>query len=219
MSGKFNLELIEQKSYSAYFQDGFYEILLGSSLLAVGFFLTLLTTGVNVFVILILFWIIVLPLYLVKFGLRTAKKRFIYPRMGYVTLPQDFIFEDKFAGRTAISFILLVTAPLLLWAVARGNESALKFWEFWTPIWIGVMLMGLFIYLAIRTGIARFYFTGFMLLVFSVVTLMINIMPFAKILLQLFGVGGVLMVIGITVFLTFLRKIPVNMKGGTDASI
>ena len=140
---KIDLKRIERNVWRDYFLDGLADILLGAYLLMVGLFLVGDNAAFVVFPI-----IFYLPL------LQALKKRFTYPRIGYVELRQG---DPQPLPAVILGSAVLGLVALVAVLIAAGVLAQPALWYRWMPILFGIWLAGVFLGLGLRVGLLRYY--------------------------------------------------------------
>jgi hypothetical protein len=198
-----DVDKIERNVYRDYCQDGLADMLIGAYLLILG--LALPAGRAAPFIVLILFFAPVL---------QALKKRFVYPRTGYVELrqgdPQPLPWFTL--GSLILGLIVLVILFLSMGIIAQPAR-----WYRWMPITFGIWLTGTFLGLALRIRLARYYVVAGVAAIggpiFALLPLEGKLEPIG---LFMATVGAVLLVWGAAVFLRFLRRYPVQVEGVDD---
>lgn len=120
MSVKIDLKEIERRAnYSAY-QDGLTEILMGLFLFFYGG--TLATSALPLGMVLI-----VCTVFFAKPLIERIKKRYIYPRTGYVKLPEDPHTTGKGIGISAVIMVVALLGAMGISMAVLGQEPGLDF--------------------------------------------------------------------------------------------
>ena len=206
---KLNLNDIERRTQRSFFQDGLLELMVGFYLFLMGLMVTRTLT------------IALLPL--LMFGFKpvaeAAKRRFIYPRIGYVKFREETPTDGKDFSRGIIALaILAVTSPFIS-ILILGKQPG---WEFWTrrflPFFMGFIT-------AIGPYAAAGKFRVYRWYAFSVVCIAAGLgVPFLglesiyePIAREFMIIGGVAFFTGLVMFLAFLLKYPVE-KGAIESS-
>jgi len=131
MKQEIDLQEIEQKTFRDSQQDGLFELVMDICMIAMS---TRLFSRILVF-------ILALPVLLFGPMLAAMRKRYTYPRIGYVKL-----IPDK--PKAVLTGILLVTLVVIVaMAVAFllfGDVRDFNLWLKWVPFWGGVVLAGMF---------------------------------------------------------------------------
>lgn len=119
MSLNIDIKEVERKANHTAFQDGLIDIFLGVFLI---FFGGSMATKASIapFAALVIF--LAIPM------LKRVKERYIYPRIGYVKLPQEDESEAKGIGIAAIVFILFLLGSLAILSWIKGLEVGKDFW-------------------------------------------------------------------------------------------
>ena len=191
-----DLRRIERNVWRDFCQDGLGDMLLGAHLLVTGLCLASDNAGFVVFPI-----IFYTPL------LQGLKKRFSYPRTGYVELrqgdPQPL--PAVILGSLALGLVALVAVLL-----AAGVLAEPASWYRWMPIMFGIWLAGVFLGLGLRIGLLRYYVVAAVALASGPVFALLPLTGKLENLgLFLTAVGFVPLAWGAVVFFRFLRQNPV----------
>lgn len=201
-----DLRRIERNVFCDYCEDGLLDILFGAYLLFVGL---LLPTGmVALFV--------VLPIFVFAPVLRGLKKRFTYPRTGYVRLRQGDprALRGFVLGSLALGLVALVAVLIAAGVIAHPGA-----WYRYMPVFFGIWLAGAFLGLALRVGLVRYYVVAGVALACGPT---IALLPLAEKLgnIGLFFtlVGAVLLACGASAFVRFLRRHPLPAQGAGDVT-
>jgi len=132
----------ERRAWRYDAQDGILEILSG--------FLYLIIAGVAVEPRLA--WMLALILFPLLFAHRVLKRRYTYPRLGYVKLRSE---DGSRLGRGMLLYTAVIIAALALGLAVFGDITDLRQWKRWLPALAGAYSAGGFIYLAQRSGLLR----------------------------------------------------------------
>jgi hypothetical protein len=198
---KIDLTQIELNIFRDYLQDGLIEMLLGALFFLVG--LTLI--GGTPLVI----FALAIPLLL-----RPLKRRFVYPRTGYVELREGD--PGPVPWFTLGSFLLgLITLVLVLIAVGVIGDPGR--WYRWMPILFGISFAGIFLGLGLKVGLARYFILAFLALAAVPVFVLLPLPGKLENLgLYLASVGAVALVWGLIVFVQFLHQHPLPVEEDDD---
>jgi hypothetical protein len=202
---KIDLEQIERNVFRDYFQDGLAEMVFGAYFLFIGLGLA---GGTSLF--------IVFPIVFFAPLLRGLKKRFTYPRTGYVELRQG---DPQPLLRFVLGSLVLGLVALVAVLIATGVIAQPGQWYRWMPIFFGIWLAGIFLGLALRVGLVRYYVVAGVALAGGP-TLALLPLPGKLENLGLFFVawGAVSLAWGIFAFARFLREYPVPIEGVADVT-
>jgi len=210
MASNMDLKAIKRRVLTSYFQDGLFELILGLSLALMGC-LILIPNGASM---------AYLPIMLLSLCLPAAKKRYVAPRVGYVSL------APKKKGVARLTVALTLTALLglaVFFLTATRNmpgwlgSSLSALFEF--PQWgavLGILLASMFSLFALRSGITRFYAFAFLFGIGAVVVALLKVTPGMRATILFVGPGSVVMIGGLIVFIRFLRSNPVLPEGDAD---
>lgn len=189
MSIKIDIKEIERRANYAAFQDGLMEIFLGLFLV---FFGGALMTNVTYVILLILATVFgVWPL------IERLKRRYIYPRSGYVKLPSDPNTTGKGIAVVAlISVVLLLGTMGVLMAVFGAQRGSNIFLTYIVPPATGLLLAIGPYWLGQTYGIRRGYLWAALFLLGGIA------MPLFGIAAGYEAVGMLCTVIGLLILLT-----------------
>lgn len=140
MSDKIDLHKMEQRANRLLSQDGLMEILMG----AIFFVSSASFTTKGAFVPF-------LPLYIIfmKDIVEAFRKKFTYPRVGYVKVPDE---ESSDVGRGILTYVGVLMLVLVggIYLVYGGITTSAMYG--WMPVGIGLFLSGAFQYNFSKTG-------------------------------------------------------------------
>jgi len=198
MDEKIDLKDIEQRAWKVYMQDGLVEIMIGVVLFfASGAFHTSST------VVFLVFWPI--------FGqniIEAIRKRYTYPRIGYVKLQSDD--PKKTAGgiflyMVAVFAIMVVVLYLLF---GSGTWAPYLLYQ-WLPTFVGAIFLGAMTYTKSKSGDARYYAYALVAIAIGVVFSLHRFEPVKMgVTLYLLLLSGIMIVTGLARFAVFLRNHP-----------
>ena len=133
MSQNLDLKEVERRVEQSVFQDGLMEIFMGIFLLVFG---ALLATDAKLTVFISVFTIF--------FGnaiLERLKKRYIYPRMGYVKLRPEKEADPKGIAVAGIVFVVVLLGSWGIFHLTMGEDRGWAFWfNYFFPASTGFML-------------------------------------------------------------------------------
>jgi len=202
---KIDLEQIERNVFRDYFQDGLVDMVFGTYSLFIGLGLAADSTPFIVFPI-----VFFAPL------LRGLKKRFTYPRTGYVEFRQGdpqalpwFVL-----GSLVLGLVALVAVLIAVGVIAQPDQ-----WYRWMPIFFGICLAGIFLGLALRVGLVRYYIVAGVALAGGPTFALLPLPGKLENLGLFFAAwGAVSLAWGIFAFARFLREYPVPVEGVADVT-
>lgn len=211
MKTNINWKDLERKTYRDVQQDGLGELLIGIGMILVaGIVLT--PTFLKV-----LFYI---PILLFSRIGEAIRRRFTYPRIGYVKF-QPENSKKVVGGIFLIIFVLLAIMALVFTLV--GDVRDFDLWLQWFPAFCGTILVGLFLDMAGKTGSGRYYVFALLSVIsgfsFSLIHFETATTGMAMYFLSM---GAVLILTGGILFLWFLHKYPLpaeepHMEEAIDA--
>ena len=200
MSPKIDIKKIEQRTYREAQRDGMMEILMGISLAAlIGRVYSVAFT-----------FVFILPILLLGPVLQTIRKRFTYPRIGYVRL-----IDEK--PRTLLTGIFLsMLALVVVFALAFiifGDATDWDLWMRWLPAWLGILLVGMFHALASKSGDSIQYAFALLSLVCGLTVSIIGFRSMRTgLTLYLLIMGITLFIYGMIKLILFRRRSPMPEK-------
>lgn len=193
-----DLKAIEQKAYRGSMLDGFTEIFVGILLIGMGIFFTM-----KVSLVFIVLFAVFAPRLLER-----LKRKYTYPRMGFVKLYKDPPKKTWF-GIFSYMMLVIVAMIVALFIIFSGISTDL--WYRWTPTFMGAMLTGALVYLAGKSGDSRYYGIAFFGLVVGFV---LSIYRFESmwtgIIVYFFFMGLWFIGLGSARFIYFLRRHPLQ---------
>ena len=195
---------LARQTYRFAEQDGLTEIFAGVMLLTMGAVSgTRVGTGLVIFVLL--------------FGapaLFRLRSRISYPRIGYAKLPPEPPTKLA-AGILGFKAAVIVLTAIMM--AIFGDVSDTDSWYRWSPAFVSLILIGMFNFVASKTGSRRYYvFAGL-----SVAAgLALALIPFASrttgLVIYCSAMGVMFLLGGIMKFITFLRKYPKPVEEPVD---
>ena len=212
MTQNINWKELEQKTYRDAQQDGLGELLIGIGMVLVaGIVLT--PTFLKA-----LFYI---PILLFSRIGEAIRKRYTYPRIGYVKFQPENA-KKVVGGIFLIIFVLLAIMALVF--TLFGDVRDFDLWLQWFPAFCGTILVGLFLDMAGKSGSGRYY-------VFALLSVIsgfsYSLIHFEKattgMAMYFLSMGAVLILTGGILFLLFLHKYPfpaeeLHMEEAVDAT-
>lgn len=199
-----DLAQIERHIFRDYLQDGLLDLVMGTWLLLIGLGLVSGLTAVFV----------VLGIFGCPFLLRALKRRFTYPRAGYVELREG---DPGPAPWIILGSLLLGLVVLVVVLIAVGAIGDPAQWYRWMPIGWGIWLAGILLGLGAAVRLMRYYILAFIAFVagpfFSSLSLPGKLENLG---LFLVAVGAALLIWGLVVFLRFLHRHPLAEEGAGD---
>lgn len=204
MNDKIDLKEMERRANRLLSQDGLVEILLGAIL----FVSSSTFDGSGS-------WVPFIPIYLVFMRniIEGFRKRFTYPRIGYVKVPDEASTD---AGTGVLKYlatvlVVLITGILLF----KGELNAGLFYQ-WLPVAIGLFISGAMYYMYAKTG------DSVNLIYIAVLILGAGAFSLGPLegktatQFYLLSLAGFFLVAGIARFLSFTRNNPVLEAPGDE---
>ncbi|KAF5433799.1 hypothetical protein C5S39_00875 [Candidatus Methanophagaceae archaeon] len=199
MTAQIDLNKIEQKAYRDSQQDGLMELMMGLILMAFGGFFY--STVFVFYVLLILFSGRIVE---------SIRKRYTYPRIGFVKFPQEN-HKHNLTGVFLFEFAVIVIIFTLI--SLFGDVTDYSQWVKWSPLFFGMILVGPFAHVASKSGNARYTGYAILSLILGVFFYFIDFgSGCTGLVLYLVFIGGFLILSGLVLFICFLRKYPLPDK-------
>lgn len=193
-----DLREMEQKVYRESMQDGLTELLLGILLVGAGI----------LFVVKLSIVFIVLFMLFAPRILENLKRKYTYPRIGYMKLHMD---PPKKTAFGIFSYMLLVIVVMVVALVIIFGGISADLWYRWTPTFMGAMLTGAFVYLVGKSADRRYYGVAVFGLVAGVV---LSIYTFESmwtgLMVYFLFMGSCFVGLGVVRFAYFLHEHPVR---------
>ena len=207
MVKEIDLKQVERNLFQDYLQDGLADMLLG----AFFFFLGLLIPGHSGLIV----WAILLIVFSAPL-LQRLKRRFTYPRTGYVALRQGdpgpipwFVLGSLVLGLVALVVVL----------IAAGVIADPGRWYRWMPVFFGIWLSGIFLGLGLQVRLVRYYVVaGAALAAGPLAALPPLGDKMANVGLFFAAFGATLLAGGVFSFVRFLHRYPLPAEGNADAN-
>jgi hypothetical protein len=192
---KIDLKQIERNVFRDYLQDGLADMMLGAYFLFIGLGLASTVTPLIVFPI-----VFFAPLLL---GL---KKRFTYPRTGYVELRQG---DPGLVLWFTLGSLVLGLIALVAVLIAAGVIAQPAQWYRWMPIFFGICLSGILLGLGLSVRLMRYYVVAGVALAGGPTFALLPLTgKLENIGLFFSALGAMLLAWGVFAFVRFLRKYP-----------
>jgi len=205
MPEKINLKEMEKKSWRYSMQDGLIEVSLGILLVVLGL---LLSIEFTIGFIVVFFIIFMNPL------LEVVRKKFTYPRIGRVKVHEDE--PKKTVGGIFLYMIVVAAIMGVAMFVIFGEINAENIYRS-LPIFFSIMILGAMLYSYGKSGSQRFYVYATLALVTAPVFSFINFEGrLANLGYYLLFIGFIFLIIGLIIFIRFLRKYPLQREEITD---
>ena len=147
---------------------------------------------------------LVFPVILFGPALMAMRKRFTYPRIGYVKLIPD---KPKEVLGAIFLITLIVVVVMAVVFFLFGDVRDFNLWMKWVPVWGGVVLAGMFSSFGSKSGCTRYYVFALWSLISGFV---LSVLPLEAVetgtLLYFLVMGCLLIPWGLVTFIRFLRK-------------
>ena len=199
---------LEQVTYRESMRDGLTEFLLGLVLIVIPG-LMLKSIFVPIFVA---FYILFLPQ-----GIETFRRRFTYPRTGYVKLREEQ--PPKLSlGVAVVVLLIFISIIAVFYSLIIGVIDRYFIWKC-LPTVFGFIMWGPSLYLKDKTGQNRYYLFGTLMTITGLaVTLAVFIPATYSLTIYMLSWGLVFLVLGVIRFALFIRKYPVIDTQEDDSS-
>jgi len=214
MSIKLDLKEIERRANYAAYQDGLTEIFMGLFLVIFGGSLsTNIAFGIPFIALVILF---------VPRLIERIKKRYIYPRAGYVKLPPDPNTSGKGIALAALIMVVALLGAMGISMAVLGQKPGLSFFlTYIVPPVTGFMLAIGPYWLGQTYGLMRGYFWAVLFVLGGIAMPVFDIASgYEAVGLLCTVVGLIILVTGSFMFVQFIRKHPptqVEIEEGSNA--
>ena len=196
MNANLDAKAIERNVWQDWMRDGLMELFLGTYLLLAG--VVIQADMSTLFILLMVF---------VPGVVKMMKKRFTYPRIGYVKFPE----HDQNVGRKmgiALLAVLLALAIVVLYTTR--NEKIRALYQ-WVPLLPAICLTFGFVITGRKTGFTRYHLMAVLVLIAGLSVPLVDLPSrMDNIALYLLVVGAILFVWGMAVFIKFLYNYPVR---------
>lgn len=192
-----------QDAYRTTMKDGFIEVLTG--------FFFIMTPVIFIQPAFVSIFVVIYVLFLPQYA-EIFRKKYTYPRVGYVKLRTDPL-DYRPKALLALLFIVIVSSGLLVMLMTQDIANYYN-WFLMFPFILGAIMLAPSAYLVDRTGAKIYWGFGIVSTIFGFVMSTITLInppsgPFDGLLVFsiLFGVG--LLIVGIVKFAYFLHSNPV----------
>ena len=198
MNERVDLKDIQQKAYTAMSNDGLDALLLGVSLALISLFLADRRFGLA----------LIVGMAIQVWGVDALKRRFTYPRVGFVAFPEPRkSIKLKIGILLSVLLAVLLFVPLLYWLL---------------PIYASAIL-GILTFVRARRTNTLIDYTGTVLFLLSCavgLSLWSSGMDAGKATaFQLWGLAAILIPIGLFRLTSFLRKYPIRSEDVSDSEV
>ncbi len=205
MTQEINLKELEKKAYRDSQQDGLMEVMMGLILMTFGGFFY---SPIFAFYILL----IVFSGKIVEF----VRRRYTYPRIGVVKFREENP-KDTLTG--VLLFELAVIVIIFTLISISGDVTDYSLWVNWAPLFFGMILVGPFAHAASRSGSVRYYGYAILSVILGIFFSLVEFgYGYTGLTLYLVLIGGFLVLIGLVIFIRFLRKYRLPEKETYDGS-
>jgi len=203
MNFQLDLQEVEKKANYAAYQDGLMEISIGLFLFFYGG--TLATDTLTLGIV-----FIVIAIFFAKPVIERIKKHYIYPRTGYVKLPEDPHTTGKGIAISAVVMVVVLLGAMFISMAVLGQKPGLNFFlTFIVPPTAGFMLaIGPF-WLGQTYGLVRGYVWAALFALGGIAIPLFNLSSGYQAVGLLCTIMGLLILAtGTFMFASFLRKYP-----------
>jgi hypothetical protein len=206
MENSMDLKALQQKAYRYDAQDGLLEFLMGVML----FFVARAVVTPH------LAWLPALLIFPMRWALKFFKERFTYPRIGYVKLRTDEETPREF-GMGILRYLAVIVLIIGVGLLAFGEVGSWQYWMKWMPAIMGGFCSGGFLYAAQKSGFKRHYFLFLVSIGWGIACSFMNTTTvYHGISRWALGLGLLCLVMGVVIFLNFIRNNPVRPQEVND---
>jgi len=152
--------------------------------------------------------------------LERLKKRYIYPRIGYVKLRPEKEADPKGIAVAGIVYVVILLGSMGLFHLTMGEERGWAFWfNYFLPGSTGFMLaIGPF-WLGETYGVKRGYVFAALFLLSGIAIPVLGIASgYGAVGLECLVVGGISLISGVIMFTRFLRNYPIPAEAASDGN-
>jgi len=201
MTTTIDLKEIEKRANYAAYQDGLMEIIMGLFLFFYGGALATDTLPVAII-------FIIVTVFFGKRSIERIKQRYIYPRIGYVKLPEDPSATSKGIAIAAVIMIVALLGAMFIAMALLGQDPGVDFFlTFIVPPASGFMLAIGPYWLGQTYGLVRGYVWAALFVLGGIAMPVFGIASGYQAVGLLCTVMGLLiLVIGAVMFVRFIRK-------------
>jgi len=214
MTTPIDLKEIEKRANYAAYQDGLMEIAMGLFLFFYGGALATDTLSVAII-------FIIVTIFFGKRSFERIKQRYIYPRIGYVKLPEDPNTTGKGIGIAAVVMVVALLGAMFISMAILGQDPGLAFFlTYIVPPASGFMLAIGPYWLGQTYGLVRGYVWAALFILGGIAMPLFSISSGYQAVGLLCTVMGLLtLTTGTIMFVRFIRRYPVAdqeaaLKGG-----
>jgi hypothetical protein len=196
-----DLKEIERRVQHSAYQDGLLEVFLGGYLLLVG---ASLASQLHLAPLTALLGFLLNPIF------ERAKKRYIYPRIGYVQFRPEKEADPKGIVAAGVVFVLILLGSMGVFVPAMGKDRGWDLWfDYFLPASAGFMLaIGPF-WLGQTYNLRRGYVLAVLFLLSGVAIPVLGIATgYRAVGFECLFAGSLSLVSGVIMFTHFLRKYP-----------
>ncbi len=208
MNEEESLKTIEQESFRELRHDGLNEIMTGTIFLS--FIVLIVEPGLlsifvvwSVFAIIVMLFLIFLPQFI-----EVIRKKYVYPRIGYVKLRTVELPEPTVRNVTILIIMVLTVLPLV-YAISIGVITSDLVYR-WAPALFGLIWLLSSFYLKDKTGQNRSYLCGILMTITGIAVALVEFISVDVVnLIYAVGWGVTIFVMGVIKFVLFIRKYPI----------
>lgn len=196
--------ILRKKAINAVNQDGLVDIIIGVLLLAISaYFYLEACCQIDLIMLLILPGLVVGPIVM------KLRKKYTYPRTGYVNLKTKKNLFFKFLLIFFIAFLGFLAFYVLFNKSDEALNKILPYFSY-LPLIIGIFLLLSYLNFAFSYKLTRYYIYCIVALVSIVFSQLITPVKIYSFIIMLFIQSLVFLSVGVYTFLRFLRNNPVN---------
>jgi hypothetical protein len=215
MSDNADILELEQETYRYSTQDGLAEIHIGLGLIILACVIEVLDySSYDVFCWYGIFFLLIVfrtPI------LEKLRRKVTYPRIGYVKIRQD---EPSQPLMVVLFSVLTISVGVSLALVIIPSDISFYYalWKY-SPVSIGVVMILRSFFLVEKTGDRRYFAFGLLTVTTGLFFALLEFEPpRAGPVLYVLGWGVVIILVGLTTFIRFIRKYPIIDPDEVEAS-
>lgn len=202
---------IERRTRRAFYEDGLVEIMMGLFLMFMG---ALFQSNFSIVLVYMFAIFVMIPAW------RAAKRRYVFPRTGYVNLGDEEESQANVKGILwfLVIYIIFLVASFLVFSRIWGSDLGRDyFYTRFIPVVAGLCLAIGPVSMAPKYGSKRWYGFGAMVVVIGVGVALLGMETFKEALALQFTISGIVpLLVGMVMFARFLRKYPAAVEVPDD---
>jgi hypothetical protein len=213
-----DLKQLERKVWTSFFEDGIWDIYLGSLLMAMGIGALISDTGISHTTTMIIYVLLVGAAFLF---LLLGKRLITRPRIGRVNFgPKGRARKKKTSIVFAVSVLVGLAAFVIVLLSARGSLSRSLRADILLPaIWVGNMII-VFSLAAYFLRFNRLYLIGVMFAIAVPLDIILQELTHRDLTFVAFGIPAmVILIMGVIVLTRFVHKYPITNEDVSNSEV